>query len=208
MEDLQETINSATKKMKSAGLDFVTIWRTGNSYGFNFDRKEIGYTETEYGVTRTVVDVIYNTPEKSKNLITFYNKTSRIGNRFEFSRDKDIFQTAEYFGYDVYPIDGEDFDKGVKDWNGGEIMDSQDYATFLETGIGSFDFGGSRIYSKELKNIKEDEFAILDLDLQLQYINLYYPSVTIDTLKLALKEQDAWRIFNYEESDWASVLVC
>lgn len=87
-------------------------------------------------------------------------------------------------------------------------MDAQDYATFLETGIGSFDFGGSRIYSKELKNIKEDVFAILDLDLQLQYINLYYPSVTIDTLKLALKEQDAWRIFNYEESDWTSILVC
>ena len=58
MDELQEVKASALKTKIKLGLDFATIWKTGESYGFNFDKKEIGYSVSEHGVTRTVVDVV------------------------------------------------------------------------------------------------------------------------------------------------------
>jgi hypothetical protein len=55
---LNETIETAKKIMNSSNLPFATIWKTGKSYGFNFDKKEVGYICIEYGVKRTVVAVI------------------------------------------------------------------------------------------------------------------------------------------------------
>ena len=58
MTTIQEAIEDAKKAMAANNLDFATIWKTGKSYGFNFDKKEIGYSVKEYGVKRTVVAII------------------------------------------------------------------------------------------------------------------------------------------------------
>ena len=58
MTTLNEAITDAKKVMNNNNLPFATIWKTGKSYGFNFDKKEVGYTENSYGVKRIVVEVI------------------------------------------------------------------------------------------------------------------------------------------------------
>jgi hypothetical protein len=58
MTTLIETITSAKKVMTSNNLPFATIWKTGKSYGFNFDKKDVGYSVNEYGVKRVVIKVI------------------------------------------------------------------------------------------------------------------------------------------------------
>lgn len=58
MTTLNETIINAKKIMKANNLDFVTIWKTGKSYGFNFEKKEVGFSYKEYGVKRTVIEII------------------------------------------------------------------------------------------------------------------------------------------------------
>lgn len=58
MENLQEVKIEALKVKKSNNMDFVTIWKTGKLFGFNFDKKEIGFFVKEFGVKRTVVSVL------------------------------------------------------------------------------------------------------------------------------------------------------
>lgn len=58
MTTLNEAITDAKKIMQRSDLPFATIWKTGKSYGFNFDKKEVGYTEKSYGVKRTVVQIV------------------------------------------------------------------------------------------------------------------------------------------------------
>jgi hypothetical protein len=58
MTTLNEAITTAKKVMTSNDLPFATIWKTGKSYGFNFDKKEIGFKTSDSGVNRTVVDII------------------------------------------------------------------------------------------------------------------------------------------------------
>jgi hypothetical protein len=58
MTTLIEAIADAKKVMKANNLTFATIWKTGKSYGFNFDKKEVGFTTKEYGVRRTVVAIV------------------------------------------------------------------------------------------------------------------------------------------------------
>jgi hypothetical protein len=60
MTTLHETIADAQKVMIANNLTFATIWKTGKSYGFNFDKQAVGYSVKEYGVKRTVVSVINN----------------------------------------------------------------------------------------------------------------------------------------------------
>jgi hypothetical protein len=60
MTTLNETIADAQKVMIANNLTFATIWKTGKSYGFNFDKQAVGYSVKEYGVKRTVVSVINN----------------------------------------------------------------------------------------------------------------------------------------------------
>lgn len=41
----------------------ITVWmsqhgRRPRTFGFNFDPKPIGYTETQYGIKRTVVEIL------------------------------------------------------------------------------------------------------------------------------------------------------
>ncbi len=60
MTTLNETIAEAQKVMIANNLTFATIWKTGKSYGFNFDKQSVGYSVKEYGVKRTVVSVINN----------------------------------------------------------------------------------------------------------------------------------------------------
>lgn len=54
----QQVIDKAAQVMKANGMKFATIWKTGNSFGFNFESKPVGYREKEFGVKRTVVHVI------------------------------------------------------------------------------------------------------------------------------------------------------
>ena len=58
MTTSNEAIADAKKVMEANNLTFATIWKTGKSYGFNFDKKEVGFISKEYGVTRKVVEVI------------------------------------------------------------------------------------------------------------------------------------------------------
>lgn len=58
MTTLNEAIEDAKKVMKANNLAFATIWKTGKSYGFNFEKKEVGFISKEYGVTRKVVEVV------------------------------------------------------------------------------------------------------------------------------------------------------
>ena len=60
MTTLNEAITDAKKVMTANNLPFVTIWKTGKSYGFNFDKKEIWFSVKEYGVERTVMCVLNN----------------------------------------------------------------------------------------------------------------------------------------------------
>lgn len=57
MKDLNEIIKSAIQIKKLNGFEFVTIWKTGQLFGFNFDKKEIGFKTKEFGVTREVIGV-------------------------------------------------------------------------------------------------------------------------------------------------------
>lgn len=58
MTTLQEAIADAIKVKEANKMPFATIWKTGKSYGFNFDKKEIGFSTKEYGVKRTVVAIV------------------------------------------------------------------------------------------------------------------------------------------------------
>lgn len=58
MTNLNETIARAKEVMMANNMEFVTIWKTGKSYGFNFENKNVGYSEKEFGVKRIVVAVI------------------------------------------------------------------------------------------------------------------------------------------------------
>lgn len=58
MTTLNEAITGAKKVMTANNLPFATIWKTGKSYGFNFEKQSVGFSIKEYGVKRTVVQVI------------------------------------------------------------------------------------------------------------------------------------------------------
>lgn len=54
---LEEAIKRGIEIKEINNLPFVTIWKTGKLYGFNFDNKPIGYETKQFGVTRKVVGV-------------------------------------------------------------------------------------------------------------------------------------------------------
>lgn len=56
-EQLTQTIEKAIEVKNANRMDFVTIWKTGKSFGFNFEKQPVGYTVKEYGVTRKVVGI-------------------------------------------------------------------------------------------------------------------------------------------------------
>lgn len=58
MTTLIEAISGAKKVITANNLPFATIWKTGKSYGFNFEKQPVGFTTKEYGVKRTVVAII------------------------------------------------------------------------------------------------------------------------------------------------------
>jgi len=58
MTTLNESITDAKKIMTANNLPFATIWKTGKSYGFNFEKQAIGFTTTQCGVKRTVVATV------------------------------------------------------------------------------------------------------------------------------------------------------
>ncbi len=57
MQHINDTITRAIEIKKLNNLSFVTIWKTGKSFGFNFDKKPMGYKTKEYGVVREVVGI-------------------------------------------------------------------------------------------------------------------------------------------------------
>ncbi len=64
MENLTKTIEKAKEVMINSNMPHVTIWATKSRktliYGFNFEKREIGFTSKEYGVTRKVVGFYEN----------------------------------------------------------------------------------------------------------------------------------------------------
>lgn len=58
MTTLNEAIADAKKVKAANSMEFATIWKTGKYYGFNFDKKEVGYSVKDCGVKRTVIAVI------------------------------------------------------------------------------------------------------------------------------------------------------
>ena len=57
MKNLDEVINRAIAIKELNGFSFVTVWKTEDLFGFNFDNKPVGYITKEYGVNRIVVGV-------------------------------------------------------------------------------------------------------------------------------------------------------
>lgn len=55
--ELNETIKEGIKIKKFHNLSFVTIWKVGRGFSFNFDKQEVGFSTKEFGVKRTVVGV-------------------------------------------------------------------------------------------------------------------------------------------------------
>jgi len=55
--DLHEVIDRALKIKELNNLPFVTIWKTGRLFGFNFDHKPKGFVTNDYGVKRVVIGV-------------------------------------------------------------------------------------------------------------------------------------------------------
>jgi len=58
MTTLIEAIAGAKKVMTANNLPFATIWKTGKTYGFNFEKQEVGFITKEYGIKRTVVAIV------------------------------------------------------------------------------------------------------------------------------------------------------
>ena len=58
MKTLIEASTEAEKVMIANNLNFATIWKTGKSYGFNFEKQVLGFTTKEYGIKRKVVEII------------------------------------------------------------------------------------------------------------------------------------------------------
>ena len=58
MTTLIEAIADAKRVMTANNLTFATIWKTGKSYGFNFEKQAVGFTTKEYGIKRTVVAIV------------------------------------------------------------------------------------------------------------------------------------------------------
>ena len=57
LKDLKETIERAIEIKKLNNLSFVTIWKTGELFGFNFEKQYIGFSTKDYGIDRTVIGV-------------------------------------------------------------------------------------------------------------------------------------------------------
>jgi hypothetical protein len=55
---METTIIDARKIMKKHNLPFATIWKIGESYGFNFENKPIGHIEKQDGIEMTVINII------------------------------------------------------------------------------------------------------------------------------------------------------
>lgn len=137
--------------------------------------------------------------------VTFYSNTRYAGGRshrnintLEFVEGKDIIEAAEMYGYNVYPLEGEDFEKGVKDWNGNEVMDADEYLDFKKTGTGRLDFGETVFCTMLLEDIGVEEFKILPADLQLDYIHIWYETVTDEMLK----HVDISEAYDYTQREW------
>lgn len=58
MTTLIEVIEEAKKVMAANNLPFATIWKTGKSYGFNFEKRPVGFSTKDCGVKRIVVSVL------------------------------------------------------------------------------------------------------------------------------------------------------
>lgn len=145
--------------------------------------------------------------------VTFFKSTKYAGGRSHrnittlecYGHNGDIFDIAENKGFNVYPVEGEDFENGVNDWNGNMVMDADDYRTYVDTGIGCLDFTEERIYSTELSDIDNDEFCELPKDIMLEYINLDN-NITMEALNFALSKDEARWIYDFTSDQWEYIL--
>lgn len=153
-----------------------------------------------------------NTTENTSIIVTFYSNTRYAGGRshrnintLEFVEGKDIMEAAEHYGYNIYPIQGDDFESGINDASGNELMDEEDYAKFTESEIGRLDFGDTVFYSCQLKDIDVNEFRTLPLANQLQYINIWCAEVSEEMLTFAKSRYSIEDAFDFDEKQWQVV---
>lgn len=148
--------------------------------------------------------------------VTFFKSTKYAGGRSHrnittlecYGYNGDIFDIADNKGLHVYPIEGEDFENGVNDWNGNMVMDSDGYRTYCDTGIGCLDFTEERIYSTELSDIDNDEFCELPKELMLEYINSNLDNdIPMQALNFALSKDEARWVYDYRDTEWGYVLA-
>jgi hypothetical protein len=144
--------------------------------------------------------------------VTFYSNTRYAGGRshrnistLEFVEDKDILQAAEHYGYNIYPSQGEDFENGINDANGNEVMDAEDFKKFSETNIGRLEIGETIFSSDELKNISVNEFKVLPKNYQLEYINIWYEDVTAKMLDFAKERYSLEDAFEFSKNQWQEI---
>lgn len=146
--------------------------------------------------------------------VTFFKNTRYAGGRshvnittLKFVDGKDFMQAAEYYGYNLYPSKGEDFENGVSDNQGNEVMNAADYEQFQSTGLGSVSIGSESVfYTTLLKDIDLSDFKELPISLKLEYAQLWNENVTEDHLKFAIKEANESMVFDYGDHEWASVI--
>jgi len=158
-----------------------------------------------------VVTLLYNKQQKNMKTqnLTFYKSTRYNGGRshtnkiiLQYVADRDIFQAAEYFRFNIYPAKGDNFENGVIDEAGNEIMDKGDYDLYCKTEFGRLDFGSDIFYNESLKNVNESEYACLPKYLQLEYINIWNDNVTQNILNYALENYSAQDIYNFTDNEW------
>lgn len=58
MKTKQQAIEAAKEIMNRNNMSFATIWKISNVYGFNFENFQIGYSVKEYGIKRTVIEIV------------------------------------------------------------------------------------------------------------------------------------------------------
>jgi hypothetical protein len=116
-----------------------------------------------------------------------------------------MFDAAEHYGDHLYPAKGENFENGVIDSNGNEVMDANEFERFTKTGVGSINLGETSYSQCELKDVSVDQFKKLPAPLQLEYVNTWFNGVTAEMLSLAIEKYSAADVFEFGEQQWQSV---
>jgi hypothetical protein len=141
---------------------------------------------------------------QTNNTLTFRYTSKYAGGRshvnintIDYIHGMDLFQAANHYGDDIYPIEGyEDFDNGINDEQGNELMDAEDYAYYQTTKVGRLDFGDVVILSIKLEDISSEQFNNLPDYLKSEYVNISNENISMSQLEQAIEDYGAGFIFD------------